>query len=381
MMLPVTPSKKILSGLFCLLIYANTFFAQGDIIAVLEIHGRILERTDKIRKGIPDLQINIEEHQLATNQEGRFSVKIPIYQKNRSKTSLKMGVQSPDYQIIHPLDGLMEIDTASYSLSIEVFVCGKKFDWDARQKIVEQQDQIRKLKNKHGLSQRRLNALNQLMLDTILHYENQRLAQQEEIVLLEDKLKSSKDENSELQKQLETIKESLRISLIENEKITAQLFEAKEERYLRQQEYFEKISTAFNDYLTRVNDMRNLLPTVKDYFKNGAYTQLYNSTIEKYEPAYLQINNPKNDLLQGVEHNWDSEEVRKSVEQTFDFLIQQVHHQHIKVRFTEINDHLANRRVNKAKQLANATHEELAPLILQAEKAIKASIDLLEKNI
>jgi uncharacterized protein YijF (DUF1287 family) len=108
---------------------------------------------------------------------------------------------------------------------------------------------------------------------------------------------------------------------------------------------------------------------------------LYNSTIEKYDPAYIQINNPKNDLLQGVEHNWDSEEVRKSVEQTFDFLIQQVHHQHIKVRFTEINDHLANRRVNKAKQLANATHEELAPLILQAEKAIKASIDLLEKNI
>ncbi len=373
--------KFLLLGLCCFLIGVKSSFAQGDIIAVMEIDGRILERTDKVRKGVPDLHLNIEEHQLTTDEEGRFEVKVPIYKENKSKPSLKLKVQSPDYQMIHPLDGLMEIDTANYMIAIEVFVCGKKFDWDARQKIDSQQDQIRKLKRKHGLSQNRINALNQLMLDTILFYENVRLAQENEIFLLEKRIKDSEVENAELTMQLEEIQEILRRSQIENERITAQLFEAREEKYLRQQEYFENISVAFNDYLTRANDMRNLLPKVKEYFKNGAYTQLYNNTIVKYEPAYLQVNNSKDDFLQGVAHNWESEEVHVALGQTLDFLINDVHHQQIKTKFNEINGYLVNRKVKKAKQLANKTYEELAPILLKAEKSIRKCIYQLEKSI
>ena len=40
-----------------------------------------------------------------------------------------------------------------------------------------------------------------------------------------------------------------------------------------------------------------------------------------------------------------------------------------------------NRKVKKAKQLANKTYEELAPIILEAEKLIRKTIYDLEKNI
>lgn len=372
-----------------LLFYPLISFTQptdsGALIGIVKVNGKVIEKMNAKEIALTNADVHITNiGDKKTDQNGNFSFEYPIFEGNMTEPKVAIEIRSPNYNLLHPIDGQVSLNPSEFLLSIELMVIGNDVSSAFQQQIDKQKQRINQLKKAKKLNLRQLNAINKQLLDTILYFENQQLVFQEKMQQLETKLAESSEENEVLKeeligykKQVETLEQSVAT-------LSEQLFEALEAKYLRQQTYFQNISADLQEYLLNLQDINDLLPKIKLYFPsngNRDFAPTFNQAIEKYNAIYTKIFKEHPDYLEAVDHYWKTEKLNEPTKQTFDFLIQEVHDNHFLPNLSSILDLIRQNKANKAQKQGEATHQELTLLIQQLEVKIKETISLLKNNL
>ncbi|MEO1261501.1 MAG: hypothetical protein AAFZ15_22040 [Bacteroidota bacterium] len=352
----------------CLLFaIVNPVYCQGDVIMV---KGVVVEVSEGKKKPVPNIKVKVfGESEDVTKTDGSFTLFFPP-----EKEYISISLEGCPHPIVSPYAARVNIPPDEF---LEIKVCAKE-NKKLREKINTLNENIRKLERQRKLNKRQLAAMHQTLLDTILYFE----------------LRINNLENELTGKEVALNKKNEKIIALQNEvaSLEKQLSIALEEKYLRQKDVFDQVSTELNQYLDQVKNLRDdLRPIqVKSYFVNpGAREQLY-TTINEYNAARKKIINHTDKNIADVSNYWEKFELADELEETYQFLLTEVHQEGVYPMEFAVNDNLKKSLTrqlssSKAKKAATAGAEAaiptLNPMIAVLEEKIADIIFKLRTNL
>ena len=374
-------SKYFLSTIF-LLILVIYLPAQPDVIRSIAVEARVLEQLKGNIRSVPNAKLNmVGLGEYATDENGRFSFEAPIRDYNRRQASVVIEIRVNDYDIIRPYQGKVQLDTSSTRFNIEILVMGRDIEEDYRHQLTALSKKLNVTQRKNALSIKRMNAMNNSLLVSLEKDALQKAELENVITDLKEKAESEAaqkeafaEDLTRAQKQMDQLRESL-------EAKEDELYIALEEKYLRQQNYQKAITADLEEYLLYVKDVHDLLQNLDRYFKSGKYpnyANTYNSTLKAYNDIFIKINKNYRDYVQGVKRYWEAPLLARQVEDTFEILLDQVHHPKLKPAISEVNSYIRKNKSGKATKVAHDAFHDLNPLILNLEKAVDRLLSKLE---
>ena len=371
--------KLFTTLLFIILVYVCT--AQQANLGFVSVQARVLEQLKGNIKSVPNTSLKmIGIGDYSTNEEGRFAFQIPMDELSQFDNEMVIKIVLPDYEIIKPFEGKVQLDTSKSEVFLDILVMGRDIEEEYKKKLTELGNKLRTTQKKNSISLKKMSAMNDSLLQALERDAKQQVALEQSIEELEAKVAKESDEKSKYASELRDAidqMQSLNNALAKKEN---ELYVALEEKYLRQQKYQKSISGDLNEYLIQVKDVQDLLQNLDNYFKPGKYPNYrstYNSTLASYNEIFLEINRKRSDYLEGINRYWGNELLADQVEETFDILFDQVHNPLLKPTINEVNSNLKYNKFRKAAKLAHQTFHDLNPLIINLEKAVNRLIPKL----
>lgn len=369
---------------FLLLLPITAIFAQYDTLKLVDIDGRILEQLNGRVQHLPNTKLRVKGvGKFVTDETGVFAFKMPILDFNRFDTQIEIQISVEGYDIISPLDGIIEIDTADYQMTLDLMVVGDDLSTEYRQQLANLDSRLRRLKSDNAMSVGRLNALNDSLLNNIKRGEYQRQELENTIANLNNDLANAAAGNDAMKIQLEE-KQSALVALAEQiSDLNQKVMEARQEKYLRQEKHLRAITADLKDYLIRAKDVHELLEHVEEYFPargNPEYVKSYNTSLTEYNRILAKLNEEQKGYIQNVGSYWSAPAVAAQLDETFQILFNQLHFPKLQPALSEVNSYLRKRKAKKADQVAHAAFHDMYPIILNLEKSINKTTMMLKNN-
>ena len=369
---------------FLLLLPITAIFGQYDTLKLVNIDGRILEQLNGSVQHLSNTKIRVKGvGKFVTDETGVFAFKMPILDFNRFDTQIEIQISVEGYDIISPLDGIVEIDTADYQMTLDLMVVGDELSTEYRQQLANLDSRLRRLKSENAMSVGRLNALNDSLLNNIKKGEYQRQELENTIANLNNDLANAAAGNDALKIQLEEKQDAL-VTLSEQiADLNQKVMEARQEKYLRQEKHLRAITADLKDYLIRAKDVHELLEHVEEYFPargNPEYVKSYNTSLTEYNRILAKLNEEQKGYIQNVGSYWTAPAVAAQLEETFQILFNQLHFPKLQPALSEVNSYLRKRKAKKADQVAHAAFHDMYPIIINLEKSINKTTMMLKNN-
>lgn len=355
-------------------------FASTQVIDQIDIHLSIMERIGDEQKALPNATLVIpDQGQVQTDEKGKFNFKYAV--RNNVDPELKITLQSDRHKLLKPLDGAIQLDASREEMYIEFLVVNMSKESPAfRKRIRDLEKRIRTLQSKNRLTSRQLNAVNNLLVDTLIHFEKNRQDLESKIGELSEALGTAEDVNEKQKQELEKAKATIAELEERITDLTAQVEAAKEEQFLRQNEHFSQIYGNLIEYFQRAKDIRDLLPYIKQEINSGSLANFANS-IDKYNKVYTKLNTNSENYLLAVDRYWDKAELSQELDEIMKLIIKGIHAKQILPVITNIRIEINRQRANKAQKMANEFFYELDKSIKELEQEANSTLRSLRRNI
>jgi hypothetical protein len=365
--------KNKIPGLFAILLLFSHTSLMSQSSKMIELQGRVVEVVNGKKMGVPDIKIVVNDEDYAiTSKSGSYTIHIPM-----EKKYVKIALENTNRQVISPMNSTFYLPPSG---SLDIEVCSQQ-NRELKAKVEKLNGEVRALQGKYNLSQRRVEELQKEMTAKIMDYEKQIQVIQEDNV----REKSANDA---------VLKEKDRkIAQLENDlqNTLQQLLKAKDEQFLRKQEQLQKIAAELKKYQIageNLNDM--LLPDkISHYFAyNGKAVNQLNAKVKEYNEAREVIMKNQDANLSGVQHYWQDPSVTKALENTYAYLLTELHEKNFYQANVSIIDpigkfstgkmgHLeAERKATKASKESYSKIYQMLPVL--AEK-INSSLNILKQ--
>lgn len=358
------PKKCLI--LFSFFVLSNVLLGQDAII----VKGIVVEVTEGRKRPISNIKVVVPgESEDVTKADGSFTLYFPP-----DKEYISINLEGCPHPIISPYAERVNIPPNDF---LEIKVCANE-NKRLRGKVNSLNDKVRKLERQRILNKRQLAAMHQLLLDTIIHFEARINAMEGELTEKETLLEER----------------NIQITALEEEvaNLEIQLADALEEKYLRQQEVYGKISAALNQYIDQSKNLRDQMRPVqvKSYFSSRpARDRLYES-IEKYNGARREVLDHYEEHVLAVANYWEAYELADELESVYQYLLKTVHEEGVYPMEFVVNDHLkkaltrqlSSSKARKAAEAgANESIPKLNPLIDELEEKAKTVVKKLSNNL
>jgi hypothetical protein len=380
-------SFKIGKRLLCFVFLISaqlSLWAQYDTLKLIKVEGILQQQMDTGLQKLPNAKVKVKGvGRYTSDEEGVFSFEVPVYDFNRFDAQIEVEIQVDGYDIISPLDGLIEMDTADFQMTLDLMVVGDDLSASYRAEVDKLNRKLQRLKQEQALSVGRLNAMNNTLLENIKKNEYQKKELETSIANLNNDLAKATEGNAALKQQLSSKQTELAQLSEQVVSLNNKLMVALEEKYLRQQQLYKSITADLKDYLIRTKDVHELLEHVKEYFPtsgNPDYVKSYNSSLLAYNKILTQLNEQQEHYVKNVARNWKSPIAAQQLDKTFQILFDQLHYPKLQPSLSEINGFIRKRKVRKADQVAHAAFHDMYPIILNLEKSINKTTAILKDS-
>jgi len=334
------------------------------------VMGKVVEVTDEGPVGLPNVTVRVPgESEDVTKTDGSFILYLPPDQE-----SIFISLENCPHPMVSPYAGRVNIPPSGF-LNIKVCAAENK---KLRAKIDGLNTKIQKLERQRLLSKRQLAEMHQTLLDTILHFETQ-------INLLNEEVADQGGQLAEKQGRVNELEQ--KVAVLED-----RLFLALEEKYQRQKAVFDEVSASLEQYVDQAKNLRDAFrPTqIRSYFSTAAARERLYGSIEKYNDARKAILDNRENLVAGVANYWEAYQLADELEETFDYLLQEVHEEGVYPMEFAVNDNLKQALTrqlsnSKARKAAMAGAEDaipnLSPKITELENKTEQIVSKLRNNL
>jgi len=386
----ILKSRNTTSGILIFFFFHYVGFIQGQQENLnITLQGELIEQLQGSVKSIPEKEISFQGFgSITSNDSGKFNISLPaVNDDDKSKCILEVQLDLEGYKIVSPFNGLLIVDQSKSDAKATI-VAMKKND-EGNNKYYKKQifilnQKLNKLKSENNLSNNRINAINDSLLLSISIYNQQKIEMDTKLEQLNSELDQAASDNTALRQNLKNKIEDLRHAEEAEQELRTQLYTALEEKFLRQQKYYQSISADLKDYLIRAKDVLEQVQHVKEYFpqsNNPGYVTTYNNTLKKYNKILVKINEQHKDYIENVNHYWSSQKTADQVKETFNVIFEQLHYPKLQPALGEINGFIRVNKRKKAEQFGKDTFQELYPIVLNLEKSIDKTLTELNLNL
>ncbi len=349
------------------------FALRSQVLDAIDVHLTIREKSGEEILPMPNAQLMISDiGKVQTNQEGSYLFTYPV--RNTVDPAISISLLSEEHKVLKPLDGSLQLDPTKESMFIELLVVNMtEEDPEFQKRIRELERRISTLQSKNKLTHNQLNALNNVLLDTIMYFEANREMLEQQIADYEQLSEEQQGEISDLKRQ---------ISDLENQvnQLTNDLELALEEHYAKQNEYYTDLSSSLLAYLRKAKDVRDHLPNLITYYNAGSFEN-YDKDIKGYNKVWEDLEDTRLALIEGIDHYWENDEVSHDVEEMLEYLTISIHQNQMYTVIKQINNELSKRKYRKAQKIADLSHEHITVNIRSLEKQINRTLSVLRNNI
>ncbi len=334
-----------------------------------ELKGAVVEVSEGQSKGVSGVTVSVfgQDYDI-TDDRGNFSLDV-----NPSDGFIILTLENCPYPLIDPRSGQISMPPPG---NLQVRVCAVENE-KLRSKVEGLNNRIGKLERERQLSKRQLEYLHRTLLDTVLFYEKQ-------VQSLSQTLDEKNTQLAEKQGKIEKLER--KIASLEQ-----QVFEALEEKYLRQQQTLKAIAEDLNAYRSRLKDVQHELPRLSDCFLHPDGCNNFYSAIRKYSEARNKIDETHSANVNSVAHYWESRPLSEKLEETYSYILKTIHEP---VMFGRLNEQVldplkeySTRKKGRiaakkeTEQGAGAVQQSLAPMVIELDKKIDEILKLLTDTI
>jgi DNA repair exonuclease SbcCD ATPase subunit len=355
--------------IFCSLFACLSLQVFSQKSSSIELRGAVIEVSEGDSKGVAGVTVSVagQDYDI-TDEQGNFSMFI-----QPTEDFIILTLENCPYPMIDPRSGQISMPPPG---NLQVRVCALEND-KLRAKIDGLNNRIGKLERERQLSKRQLEYMHRTLLDTILFYEKQ-------VQNLNETLDEKNAELAEKQHQIASLER--KVALLEQ-----QLFEALEEKYLRQQQTLKSVAGDLNAYRSRLKDVQHELPRLSNCFLHPDGCENFYSAIRKYSEARNKIDETHSANVESVGHYWDSRALSGQLEETYSYILKTIHEP---IMFGMLNEQVLDPlkeystkkkgRIAAQKETergAGAVQQSLAPMVIELDKKIDEILKLLTKTI
>lgn len=349
--------------------------ANAQTSSVRELRGRVVEVTNGQTKGVPNLTVSLSDKFSydITDPDGGFTLIFPP-----DRDFVTVVVENAPNKMIAPPSGLVNIPPER---NLQIVLCGEQ-NQRLMQEINALNGRLKKLQKEKNLTQLQLLEMHRQLLDTTLYFENMiaRMEQQsKETQATHDAEIRTKDA------EIERLKDSIFV-------LTQRISDLLEERFLKQKEYFDQISSELEEYADNVKDLRDIgIPPRLNYcFRSPEAGQELQQTIQAYEKIRNEILRNHGGRVLFVKQYWDNPDPADQLKDTYNYLLETVHKEGIlqldQQVFGQIREYATGQiGRSSAEKEAKKRSEQIVPglttSILELEQKIRNVIDSMSKNI
>ena len=347
---------------FLLLLTSLSLMAQDK--QTIEVELTIQQKVKDQITTFPHAEVMISDiGKVKTNELGEFFFNYPVGGEGEDPV-VAIEVLSEAHQLLQPVDGAVSINASENKVKLDFLVVDmSKEDEEFQKRIQNLESRVKRLQRDNSLTVRQVNSLNKTLLDTILHFEANRIELENQVQSYAQLSESQTDEIRALNSQISRLEEQV-------DQLTMELEGALEERYLRQNEYFKNISQGFLSYLRKAKDLRDHLPYISTYYNSPSGFDNYGQDIVKYNEVWENLDDNRFNYLEGVEKYWNNPTLTSELEKLYEFLLKGIHQSQVLRTVNDINAELHKQKPKKAQKIASNSHENLAVNIRTLERQI-----------
>ena len=329
--------------------------------AIIDVNGSVYGEVNGNKIGAARvLLIFSPDDTVRTDASGRYEIRLPDFGK-----PIKVAILPSDYNIVVPPAGEIHFENLQPSrltITCNILIVGDEINAELMQQIGTLNKNIQDLQSKNKLSERKVVALRNAMMDTLLHYQQ-----------VQSKLEKQLHMQS---KEIAQLKDSIKV-------ILKMYYTALDEKFLKQQEAFASVSQKLNTYISRAKDLRDWMPSIKLCFERGDAAQNYSRLIKEYNEFRDKINGEHAKDLSAVKHYWSDAETATELEKTYDYLLKEVHDATFLLWISKINEYFktAPARANQAQKVADNAQVLMTQKIDELKKRSDIIIELMREQI
>jgi len=344
---------------------------QAQFPEAIQVDGWIMLKEGDSEKGLAGVELWVRHEKGApskkvTDTKGYFSFKTP-----KNQNSIRIDIPPDEFAFLDPRDGHVILNP-KISLQVKITVVSKEKDEKLYREIKSLTAKVSGLQ----MDKKRLNAMYDALRDSMMDMRAIRSQLLSQVEALEERLGRSRERNELQQQELEALKKQLADKEQENQGLRAALFDALEEKYLRQQNIYNQISEDLQEYLVRIKDIRDQNKYLQDYYKTNNYNP-YKRAASAYNKSFEKIKKNHKGLLEGVQRYWENPALQQRLAQLYDFLLIRLHEEKLVPSFNDLNREISQRRIKKIKQMGQSLEASLSPDIDDLEKMIAHVLDAL----
>ena len=362
----------LLSCLLCFILQ-STGTAQPDS-GVHQLRGRLVEVVNGKTVGVPGVTIRVPgQWEDKTGDDGTFTLSL-----SKAERYVELELVPANYEFIFP--DIVNLPPSNTFVKILV-CCGEETDQQFKSQVVQLDKKIDQTIRQRKISKRQINQLKRQLIDTVLYYQTVVYLNEQSIQKLEANLEAATTENQALQDSLASYQEQLQKAHQQISVLSQELYAALEEKFLRQQEHYTRVSTGLQNYLDRLKDLRDWLPQLGNYFRHPQAQQQFNVVVTAYSEAWRHISTEHEKDLSAVAHYWENLAVMEHLELVDRYILDTIHKDVMLTPFNEMVirpiQQWSSRQMalgparKKATKGAQQIKDQLDPLIEQLEVMIQ----------
>ena len=350
------------------------FVGYTQVLDVIDVHLNISEKVEQDIHALPNATLQISDiGQVSTDPAGNYAFTYPV--RNQVDPIISISLVSEQHKMLKPVDGSIALDPTREEMFIEFLVVNMESQSPAfQERIKKLEKRISGLQAKNALTTQQLNALNSILLDTILYYEANRVAMENQIADFEKLTTDQQEEITSLKTKISGLEDQV-------DQLTLDLEAALEARYLRQNDYYKRITANLLAYLRKAKDLRDHLPFISTYFSSSTGYQNFDKDIKAYNSIWEEFDNNRMSYVEGVDRYWENNALARDTEDVFEFLVKSIHQNQLLTVIRDINVEIHKRKPKKAQKIATSSHEDMTENIRSLEKRINRVMLTLRKNI
>ena len=292
----------------------------------IEVRGRLVEQISNQKIGVGNVEISVPPNKrYKTNKDGNF-----IFKVKYNDDHLNINILNQGYRIMNPRGGMIELMGEQMInqrpfIQIEILVVGDHTHPDLEERLHQWERKVNSLERKRQLSRKQINVLNEKIIQNTLKFEDEKHQLQFEIGQIQQNLKTQIHRSAALQDSLKSLQNQNEKLNRRVDELTEDLFYALAEKYNRQQKHYRLLAKELEDYVVKIKDLRDWLKHMDDYFLNPQAQQDFIHVVSEYEKAWLVLNNNHKNYELIVDQEWDNKFVLGKLQNTFHFLLDDVH--------------------------------------------------------
>jgi len=346
--------------LLTVLFITNFCFAQLPS-GIIDINGNVYGELDGKKVGVARILLVFSPSDtIRTDKSGSYSIRLPDFGK-----PVKVAILPSDYNIVVPPRGeihFQNLQPSKLTITCNIMVMGDQINEELMQQITSLNKNIRTLQTKNNLSERKILALQNAMMDTLLYYHQ---------------IQTNLEKKLDLQnKEIVQLKDSIKV-------IFNMYYEALDEKFLRQQETFTDVSKKLNTYISRAADLSDYMPYIKLCFERGDAAQNYSRLIKEYNQIRDQINAEHAKDISSVKHYWTNPTTALQLEKTYSYLLKEAHDDTFLLWIGKIYEYFTTKpaRPNQAQKAADSAQALMNQKLGELKRQSEVIIELMRDQI